>query len=111
MMGVAAVFVLTRSPFSEVSQRFLSLVGSAVDLVKDVRLYLFYDGVLAARKGGQVEKVLEGLITAGVRVITDGTEFKARGLAEMAKGIEVLSHPVSELVEDIMDENSRLILV
>ncbi len=41
----------------------------------------------------------------------DGSEFKARGLGRMLDDVKALDHPVSELVDDIMEENSRVIFV
>lgn len=111
MEELTAILVLTGSPFSKVAETFLDLANSLAEQVSNAKVYLFYDGVLAAKKGNQMETTLRDLAQKGVKVIVDGREFKARGLGEMAEGLEALDHPVSELVDDIMEENSRVIVL
>jgi len=111
MKETTAILILTRSPFSEAARRFFSLLDSISRQASGVKVYLFYDGVLAAKKGNRMEAEVKAFIQKGVKVIVDGREFKARGLGEMSEGLEVLEHPVSELVDDIMAENSRAIVV
>ena len=110
MRGVNLIAVLTRSPFSNL-RPFTSLASKLAGQVSSVKIYLFYDGVLAAKKGASVEAEVRELTQKGVTVIVDGREFRARGLGPMVEGVKALDHPVSELVDDIMEENSRVILV
>ena len=65
----AAILVLTGSPFSEVTRTFLDLANSLAEEVSEARVYLFYDGVLAAKKGNQMETTLRDLAQKGVQVI------------------------------------------
>jgi len=77
----------------------------------EVKIYLLYDGVVAAKKGCNVAGKIEEYIQKGVRIVVDDKEFQARGLGEMIEGVEVLNNPVSDLVSDVMKENSRVIVV
>ena len=102
------ILVLTRSPFLDISQRILSLPGLMATRL-EVKVYLLYDGVVAAKTGcvGEIEEC----IRKGVRFVVDAREFQARGLSKMIEGVEVLENPVSDLVDDVMKENSRVIIV
>ena len=111
MKEPTAILILTRSPFSEAARGFFRLLNLIAKRASGVKVYLFYDGVLAAKKGNRMEAEVRDLAQKGVKVIVDGREFKARGLGEMSEGLEVLEHPISELVDDIMLENSRTIVV
>ena len=111
MKEPTAILILTRSPFSEAAQAFFRLLNSIAKRASGVKVYLFYDGVLAAKKDNRMEAEIREFVQKGVQVIVDEREFKARGLGEMSEGLEVLEHPVSEMVDDIMAENSRAIVV
>lgn len=108
------VLVLTRSPFLDVSQRILS---SFLATGVEVKVYLLYDGVVAAKKGFgsrgifNFKALIERYIQKGVRIVVDGRECQARGLDDLIEGVEVLDAPVSDLVDDIMNRNNRVIFV
>ena len=76
----------------------------------ETKIYLLYDGVVAAKKGYAASDIKK-LIKKRVAVFVDLQEFKARGFDALIDGVKVLDNPVSELVDDIMRENSRVIVV
>jgi sulfur relay protein TusB/DsrH len=111
MEEVSAIVVLTQSPFSDVAGAFFNIMNSLANQISEIKLYLFYGGVLAVKKDTRLEAKMRELTQKGVVIIVDGREFNARGLGRIIEGVKVLDHPVSELVDDIMEENSRVIFV
>lgn len=73
----------------------------------DVTLFLIENGVVAARKGGEIGNNLTDLSKRGAKVMVDDISCKARGVAQLADG--VTQSNVDQLADLITEGSDKVI--
>lgn len=73
----------------------------------DVTLFLIENGVIGARKGGDVAKALTDLSKQGAKVMADDISCKARGIAQLAEGVSQAN--VDQLADLITEGSDKVI--
>jgi sulfur relay (sulfurtransferase) complex TusBCD TusD component (DsrE family) len=73
----------------------------------DVTLFLIENGVIAARKGGEIGKNLTDLSKRGAKIMADDISCKARGVAQLAEG--VTQSNVDQLADLIAEGSDKVI--
>ena len=73
----------------------------------DVTLFLIENGVIAARRGGDVAKNLTDLSKQGTKIMADDISCKARGVAQLAEGITQAS--IDQLADLITEGSDKVI--
>jgi sulfur relay protein TusB/DsrH len=73
----------------------------------EVTLFLIENGVIAARKGGEIGKNLTDLSKRGATILADDVSCKARGVAQLADGITQAN--VDQLADLITEGSDKVI--
>ncbi|HLG22098.1 MAG TPA: DsrE family protein [Candidatus Manganitrophaceae bacterium] len=90
------------------SGRYIQKVaGKLKESGNDVTLFLIENGVIAARKGGEIGKNLSDLSKRGAKVVADDISCRARGITQLAEGITQGS--VDQLADLIVEGSDKVI--
>jgi len=108
--------ILTRPPVSEEDAENALQIGLASLATGDeVDLFLFSDGVWAARKGldGRVGDLLAAFQSVGGRVHISGEHLRACGLAagQLRPDVEIAPDGLDRLVDLVMEEWDRVVVL
>lgn len=84
------LFIESRDPYDSAdSEHFATLVQGSAARGNEATLFLVQNGVLAARKGAQLNERLKQLQEAKVKVVADGFSLRERAINEVVEGVEV----------------------
>lgn len=83
------------------------VVGKLKEKGNDVTLFLIENGVIAARKGGAIGKNLSDLSKQGARIMADDISCKARGIANLADGVN--QGTMDQLADMIAEGSDKVI--
>jgi sulfur relay protein TusB/DsrH len=83
------------------------VVGKLKESGNDVTLFLIENGVIAARKGGEIGKNLSDLSKQGAKIMADDISCKARGIAQLADGVN--QGNVDQLADLIAEGSDKII--
>jgi sulfur transfer complex TusBCD TusB component (DsrH family) len=99
------VFIESRDPFESRDTRFVEETAVAVkERGHEVTVFLVQNGVLAARTGA---RRLGHLAEAGVTVLADDLSLRERGIMPDELAPSIRESGIEELVEAIVQENTK----
>jgi hypothetical protein len=103
------VLVESRDPFE--SRDVSYFYGLAADLAakgEQVTLFLVQNGVLVSRKGAKGNP-LDDLVKGKVEVLADSFSLRERGIQNSERHLSVKPSDISNLVDQIMEEGTKVL--
>jgi sulfur relay (sulfurtransferase) complex TusBCD TusD component (DsrE family) len=114
--GIDLGFIITKPPLE--SGAVKGVLNVAIDAQKEGRrvgLFLISDGVWLAKSGQANEPsgLFSELLTGGARATVSGDHILAAGISEedLADGVEVTRKPYKALVENVMENWDRVMVI
>jgi sulfur transfer complex TusBCD TusB component (DsrH family) len=103
------LFIESRDPFESRDAGFIVDTASALkQRGNDVTIFLVQNGVLAARKNARASHVPQ-LAEAGVTLLADGFSLRERGIRAEETNREIRESSIDDLVDLLVQENTKAI--
>jgi sulfur transfer complex TusBCD TusB component (DsrH family) len=103
------VFIESRDPFESRDTPFVSQTATSLQRNgRDVVVFLVQNGVLGARKRARFSEI-PSLVQAGVTVLADEFSLNERGIQADELPAEIRSASIDDLVDLIVQENTKAI--